>query len=318
MYSNVSGTHRPVKRRHRRVRRQARISLVARVPVRKTYKLLIGGAFVRTESGRAYRATSPSGEFLAHVPLGSRKDIRDAVKAARSAFGGWSGRTAYNRGQVLYRAAEMLEERRAGFAAALVRSTGASRAAAAREVAVSVDRLVHFAGWADKIAAVLGSVNPVAAPYFDFSVPEPTGVVGIISPESPALVALVTRLAAVIVPGNTAVVVASEKTPIPALLLGEVIGTSDVPSGVLNIVTGKKSELVPALASHRDVDALDDGSGDAALSRRIEEEAADRVRRIARPKAVRPADWLSARACEGIAAVEPFVEIKTTWHPAGA
>ena len=291
---------------------------MARVPVRKTYKLLIGGAFVRTESGRAYRATSPSGEFLAHVPLGSRKDVRDAVKAARGAFGGWSGRTAYNRGQILYRAAEMLEERRAEFAAALVRSTGVSRAAAAREVVVAVDRLVHFAGWADKIAAVLGSVNPVAAPYFDFSVPEPTGVVGIVSPESPALLPLVTRLAAVTVSGNTAVAIASEKTPIPALLLGEVIGTSDVPSGVVNILIGKKSELVPALASHRDVDALDDGSGDAALSKRIEEEAADRVRRIAHPMAASPADWFSARACEGIAAVEPFVEIKTTWHPAGA
>ncbi len=289
-----------------------------RLEVRKTYKLLIGGAFVRTESGRAYRATSPAGEFLAHVPLGSRKDVRDAVKAARGAFGGWSGRTAYNRGQILYRAAEMLEERRAEFASALVRSTGASRGAAGREVAVAVDRLVHFAGWADKIAAVLGSVNPVAAPYFDFSVPEPTGVVGIVSPESPALLPLVTRLAAVTVSGNTAVAIASGRTPIPALLFGEVIGTSDVPSGVVNIVTGRKSELVPALAAHRDVDALDDGSDDPALSKRIEEEAADRVRRIARPKATSRADWFSARACEGIAAVEPFVEIKTTWHPAGA
>ncbi len=288
------------------------------MPVRKTYKLLIGGQFVRTESGRAYRATSPAGEFLAHVPLGSRKDVRDAVKAARGAFAGWSGRTAYNRGQILYRAAEMLEERRSEFTEALVRSAGASRAAAAREVAVAVDRLVHFAGWADKIAAVLGSVNPVAAPYFDFSVPEPTGVVGIVSPESPALVPLVTRLAAATVSGNTAVAVASERTPIPALLLGEVIGTSDAPPGAVNIVTGKKSELVPALASHRDVDALDDGSGDPALSRRIEEEAADRVRRISRPGASSPAEWFSARACEGLAAVEPFLEIKTTWHPAGA
>ena len=289
-----------------------------RLPVRKTYKLLIAGQFVRTESGRAYRAASPAGEFLAHVPLGSRKDVRDAVGAARGAFAGWSGRTAYNRGQILYRAAEMLEERQAEFTDALVRSIGVSRASASREVAAAVDRLVHFAGWADKIAAVLGSVNPVAAPYFDFSVPEPTGVVGIVSPESPALLPLVTRLAAVVVSGNTSVAVVSERTPIPALLLGEVIGTSDVPSGVVNILTGRKSELVPALASHRDVDALDDGSGDAALSRRIEEEAADRVRRIARPKASSPADWFSARVCEGIAAVEPFVEIKTTWHPAGA
>ena len=291
---------------------------MARAVVRKTYKLLIGGQFVRTESGRAYRATTPSGDFLAHVPLGSRKDVRDAVKAARSAFSGWAGKTAYNRGQILYRAAEMLEERRAEFAGALVRSTGVTRAAAAREVAVSVDRFVHFAGWADKIAAVLGTVNPVAAPYFDFSVPEPTGVVGLVAPESPALLPLVTRLAAVTVSGNTAVAIAPEKTPIPGLLLGEVIGTSDFPPGVVNILCGRKGELVPALATHRDVDALDDGSLDAALGRLIDEEAADRVRRIARPKAASPAEWFSARACEGIAAIEPFVEIKTTWHPAGA
>ncbi len=288
-----------------------------RLDVRKTYKLLIGGAFVRTESGRATPATSPAGEFLAHVPLGSRKDVRDAVKAARGAFAGWSGRTAYNRGQILYRAAEMLEERRAEFAAALVRSTGASRAAATREVSVAVDRLVHFAGWADKIAAVLGTVNPVAAPYFDFSMPEPTGVVGIVVPESPALLPLVSRLAAVTVSGNTAVAIAPERTPIPALLLGEVIGTSDFPAGVVNVVSGKKGELVPALATHRDVDAIDDGSLDPALSRLIEEEAADRVRRIARPKVAVPADWFDAKKTEGIFALEPFLEIKTTWHPVG-
>ena len=291
---------------------------MARAGVRKTYKLLIGGQFVRTESGRAYRATAPSGEFLAHVPLGSRKDVRDAVKAARGAFAGWAGKTASNRGQILYRAAEMLEERRAEFAGALGRSAGIPRAAAAREVAVSVDRLVHFAGWADKIAAVLGSVNPVAAPYFDFSVPEPTGVVGIVVPESPALLPLVTRLAAVTVSGNTAVAVAPERTPLPALLLCEVVATSDFSPGVVNILCGRKGELVPALATHRDVDALDDGSLDVALGKMIDEEAADRVRRIARPKAASPADWFSAKACEGIAAIEPFLEIKTTWHPAGA
>jgi acyl-CoA reductase-like NAD-dependent aldehyde dehydrogenase len=290
---------------------------VPRLDVRKTYKLLINGAFVRTESGRATAATSPAGEFLAHVPLGSRKDVRDAVKAARGAFAGWSGRTAYNRGQILYRAAEMLEERRAEFSAALVRSTGMSRAAATREVAVAVDRLVHFAGWADKISAVLGTVNPVAAPFFDFSSPEPTGVVGIVVPEAPALLPLVSRLAAVTVSGNTAVAIAPERTPIPALLLGEVVGTSDFPAGVVNVVSGKKSELVPALATHRDVDAIDDGSLDPALSKLIEEEAADRVRRIARPKAAAAADWFDARKTEGIAALEPFLEIKTTWHPVG-
>ena len=288
-----------------------------RLDVRKTYKLLINGAFVRTESGRAVPATSSAGEFLAHVPLGSRKDVRDAVKAARGAFAGWSGRTATNRGQVLYRAAEMLEERRAEFAAALVRSTGASRAAATREVVAAVDRLVHFAGWADKIAAVLGTVNPVAAPYFDFSSPEPTGVVGIVVPEAPALLPLVSRLAAVTVSGNTAVAIAPERTPIPALLLGEVVGTSDFPAGVVNVVSGKRGELVPALATHRDVDAIDDGSLDPAFSRLIEEEAADRVRRIARPKVAVAADWFDPRKTEGIAAIEPFLEIKTTWHPVG-
>jgi acyl-CoA reductase-like NAD-dependent aldehyde dehydrogenase len=290
---------------------------VPRLDVRKTYKLLIGGAFVRTESGRATPATSPAGEFLAHVPLGSRKDVRDAVKAARGAFAGWAGRTAYNRGQILYRAAEMLEERRAEFAAALVRSTGASRAAATREVSVAVDRLVHFAGWADKISAVVGTVNAVAAPYFDFSSPEPTGVVGIVVPEAPALLPLVSRLAAVTVSGNTAVAVAPERSPIPALLLGEVIGTSDFPAGVVNVVSGRKGELVPVLATHRDVDAIDDGSLDPALSKLIEEEAADRVRRVARPKVAAAADWFDARKTEGIAALEPFLEIKTTWHPVG-
>ena len=291
---------------------------MTRLAVRKTYKLLIGGAYVRTESGRAYAASGTKDEFLAHVPLGSRKDVRDAVKAARGAFGGWAGKTAYNRGQILYRAAEMLEERHAEFVDAIVRSTGATKGAALREVSAAVDRFVHFAGWADKISAVLGTVNPVAAPYFDFSTPEPTGVVGIVCPEEPSLLPLVSRLAAVTVSGNTAVAIAPQGTPIPALLLGEVIGTSDVPGGVVNILSGKKAELVGALATHRDVDAIDDGSGDKELCLLIDREAADRVRRVARPKAKTPAEWFDAKRAEGIAAIEPFLEIKTTWHPAGA
>jgi acyl-CoA reductase-like NAD-dependent aldehyde dehydrogenase len=290
---------------------------VPRLDVRKTYKLLIGGAFVRTESGRAYAATGGTEQFLAHVPLGSRKDVRDAVKAARGAFAGWSARTAYNRGQILYRAAEMLEQRSAEFTEALRESTGASAAAARKEVAASVDRLVHFAGWADKISAVLGSVNPVAAPYFDFSTPEPTGVVGIVAPEAPALLPLVTRVAAAIVSGNTAVAIGPEVTPVPVLLFGEVAATSDLPAGVVNLLSGRKKELVPALATHRDVDAIDDGSEDAALSALVESEAADRVRRISRPKVGRSSDWFDARKAEGLAALEPFLEIKTTWHPAG-
>ena len=290
---------------------------MSRLVVRKTYKLLIGGAYARTESGRAYSALGPKGELLAHVPLGSRKDVRDAVKAARGAFAGWSGRTAFNRGQILYRAAEMLEERHAEFVDALIRSTGASRAGAEREVSVSVDRLVHFAGWADKISAVLGSVNPVAAPYFNFSAPEPTGVVGIVCPERPSLVPLISRLAAVVVSGNCAIAIISEGTPIPALLFGEVVGTSDAPAGVVNILSGKKKELVGALSTHRDVDAIDDGSADPVLGRLVDAEAADRVRRIARPRAITEKDWFDERRTEGIGALEPFVEIKTTWHPAG-
>lgn len=288
-----------------------------RLEIRKTYKLLIGGAFVRTESGRAYAASGGKGEFLAHVPLGSRKDVRDAVKAARGAFSGWAGRTAYNRAQILYRAAEMLDQRSAEFVAALRSSTGASAGAAKREVSACVDRLVHFAGWADKISAVLGSVNPVAAPYFDFSTPEPTGVVGVVAPEAPALLPLVTRVAAAIVSGNTAVAIGPERTPIPVLLFGEVTATSDLPAGVVNLLSGKKKELVPALATHRDVDAIDDGSADASLGALVEAEAADRVRRVSRPKAEGPADWFDAHKAEGLAALEPFLEIKTTWHPAG-
>ncbi|MEO8587546.1 MAG: aldehyde dehydrogenase family protein [Acidobacteriota bacterium] len=291
--------------------------MVKRLEVRKTYKLLVAGAFVRTESGRAYPATGESGTFLAHVPLGSRKDVRDAVKAARGAFALWAGRTAYNRGQILYRAAEMLEERSAEFVDAIRRSTGAAAGPAKREVATAVDRLVHFAGWADKLGAVLGTVNPVAAPYFNFSTPEPTGVVGVICPESPSLLPLVSRVAAAMVSGNTVVVIGPEKTPIPSLLFGEVVGTSDVPSGVVNILSGKKSELVPALATHRDVDAIDEGSGDAKLGVLVESEAADRVRRISRPKAVSASDWFLPSKAEGLAALEPFLEIKTTWHPAG-
>jgi acyl-CoA reductase-like NAD-dependent aldehyde dehydrogenase len=277
---------------------------VPRLEVRKTYKLLIGGAFVRTESGRAYAATGRRREFLAHVPLGSRKDVRDAVKAARGAFAGWSGRTAYNRGQVLYRAAEILEQRGAEFVDAIRRSTGTSGASARREVAASVDRLVHFAGWADKISAVLGT-------------PEPTGIVGIVAPEAPALLPLVTRLAAAIVSGNTAVAIGPERTPIPVLLFGEVAATSDLPAGVVNLLSGRKKELVPALATHRDVDAIDDGSGDAVLGAFVEKEAADRVRRVSRPKAVAASDWFLSANTEGLAALEPFLEIKTTWHPAG-
>lgn len=289
-----------------------------RLAVRKTYKLLIGGAYVRTESGRAYQALDPKGELLAHVPLGSRKDVRDAVKAARGAFAGWVGKTAYNRGQVLYRAAEMLEERRAEFVDAVARSGGASRAAASREVGLAIDRLVHFAGWADKIGAVLGTVNPVAAPYFDFSSPEPTGVVGLVAPEGPILVPLVSRIAAATVAGNACVAIASSVRPIPALLLGEVIGTSDFPGGVVNILSGKKRELVQALATHRDVDAIDDASLDPALSLLIETEAADRVRRVSRPRATEESHFFDDARLQGIGAVEPFLEIKTTWHPAGA
>ena len=261
---------------------------MTRLGVRKTYKLFVGGAFPRSESGRTYEAEG------ANVARGSRKDLRDAVRVARQAGAAWSGTTAYNRGQVLYRVAEMMEARRAELA---------SFSSGKAEVGRAIDRVVWYAGWADKFAQVIGSSNPVAGPYFNFTVPEPVGVTGILAPEPP-LLGLVSRLAPVIVSGNTAVVVASESHPLVAIELAECLATADVPAGVVNIITGLRRELAPALASHMDVIALDltGADGDVAELERL---GAENVKRMVRAKAQSPYE------------IARFVELKTVWHPVG-
>jgi acyl-CoA reductase-like NAD-dependent aldehyde dehydrogenase len=281
-----------------------------RLSVRKTYKLFIGGAFPRSESGRSYPVTGPGGALLAHAALASRKDARDAVVAARAAFGRWSAATAYNRGQVLYRVAELLEGRRSQFAAEAVNGEGLDLAAADDQVARAIDRWVWYAGWPDKVAQVAGAANPVAGPYFNFSVPEPTGVVGIVAPAASSLLGLVSVLAPVLATGNTAVVVASEARPLPAVTLTEVLATSDVPAGVVNLLTGKTAELAPVLAAHMDVNAID-LSGVAGPARaELERLAAGNVKRVF----AADEDW---DAAPGVRRLLAFLETKTVWHPVG-
>jgi acyl-CoA reductase-like NAD-dependent aldehyde dehydrogenase len=280
--------------------------------VRKTYKLFIGGAFPRSESGRSYVVTSPDGDFLANAALASRKDVRDAVKAARAAVAPWSGATAYNRGQILYRIAEMLEGRRAQFVDE-VRSSGAEGDAQST-VDAAIDRWVWYAGWADKVAQVYGNANPVAGPYFNLSSPEPTGVVGIVAPNESPLLGLVGVLAPAIVTGNTVVVLAAEDRPLPAISLAEVLATSDLPGGVVNLLTGRVAETAPWLASHMDVNALDlAGVADHKLATDLERTAADNLKRVIRP-AEGPVDWF---ADPGLSRLTPFLETKTVWHPKG-
>ena len=280
-----------------------------RLRVRKTYKLYVDGAFPRSESGRAYPVTSPAGELLAHAAQASRKDVRDAVVAARKAFPGWSAATAYNRGQVLYRIAEMLDGRREQFAAEVRNAEGGSAAAALATVAQAIDRWVWYAGWADKYAQVTGSANPVAGPYFNFSLPEPTGVVGALAPQESSLLGLVSVLAPIITTGNTTVVVASRERPLPAVSLTEVLATSDLPGGVVNVLTGYPGELAPWLASHRDVNAVDLTGVDPADRPALQQAAADNVKRVYTPA---DEDWRSDPSTARLAA---FVETKTVWHP---
>ena len=282
----------------------------SRLAVRKTYKLYIGGAFPRSESGRSYEVSTPDGRFLANAARASRKDARDAVVAARKAFPGWAGATAYNRGQVLYRVAELLEGRRAQFVAEL-RDSGSPDPES--EVDAAVDRWVWYAGWSDKVTAVLGAANPVAGPYFDFSLPEPTGVVAVLAPQEAALLGLVSVLAPVIATGNTAVVVASQPRPLPAVTLSEVLATSDVPGGVVNLLTGMTAELAPWLASHRDVNAMDLTGADPGQAADLERAVADNVKRVLRAPAAEP-DWT---ADPGTRRLSAFLETKTVWHPLG-
>jgi acyl-CoA reductase-like NAD-dependent aldehyde dehydrogenase len=280
---------------------------MSRLSVRKTYKLFIGGKFPRSESGRSYTVTSPKGDFLANASRASRKDARDAVTAARKAFPGWSGATAYNRGQILYRIAEMLEGRRGQFAEEL----GTGKKAALEAVDATLDRLVWYAGWSDKIASVHGTANPVAGPYFNLSSPEPTGVVAVVAPADP-LLGLVSVVAPVIVTGNTCVVVASERTPLPSITLAEVLATSDLPGGVVNVLTGHQAELAPWLAAHMDVNGLDlTGVADADLALRCEQEAAVNLKRVL------PASTEDWAADPGLRRMTRFLETKTVWHPLG-
>jgi acyl-CoA reductase-like NAD-dependent aldehyde dehydrogenase len=286
---------------------------MSELEIRKTYKLYVGGEFIRTESGRYDPIPDADGEFLANVSRGSRKDLRDAVRKARAAQSGWAGKSAYLKGQILYRMAEMLEGRAQSFEKLLRDTRGSTAAAARSEVRAAIDRLVYYAGWSDKYVALLGTVNPVASSYFDFSVPEPTGVVGIVAPETPDLLGLVTHLAPVIVSGNTAVALVSEKYPLASLELAEILATSDLPAGVANLISGRKEELVPHLARHMDVNAIADAGGNKPQSTSIAEDAAVNVKRV---KRYAIANYLSEDA-QGLDFIESFTEIKTTWHPIG-
>jgi acyl-CoA reductase-like NAD-dependent aldehyde dehydrogenase len=275
----------------------AKTSGNGRVEVRKTYKLFINGEFVRSESGRAYRF-----DGNVNIPRGSRKDLRDAVRAARGAVSGWSARTAMNRGQILYRAAEMLDGRRAQF----VELLGSARAAH-KEVDDAVEALVWYAGWTDKLAQVIGATNPVSGPYFNFTIPEPTGVVGVVAPEVPALVGLVRRVAPALCGGNALVVLAPEETPLPALTLAEVLATSDLPAGVVNVLSGFRKELLPWLASHMDVNAIDVAGCTPDEVTEIEKAAADNVKRVVKHAPEEMSPYL----------ITAFMEMKTVWHPVG-
>lgn len=289
--------------------------MAGRIDVRKTNKLYIGGAFPRSESGHSYEVTDSKGTFVANASLASRKDARDAVVAARKAFAGWSGRTAYNRAQILYRIAEVMEDRRPQFVPAVRQAEGLTPARAEKAVDAAIDRLVWYAGWADKLAQVVGNANPVAGPYFNLSSPEPTGVVAVLAPQESSLLGLVSVVAPVIVTGNTTVVVTSYARPLPAVTFAEVLATSDVPGGVVNLLTGSAATIAPWLASHLDVNAIDlvGVAGDATLATDLEVAAAENLKRVRRAPAAEP-DWTLEPA---LGAMTDFVEIKTVWHPIG-
>ncbi|MBX3359628.1 MAG: aldehyde dehydrogenase family protein [Phycisphaeraceae bacterium] len=309
---------------------------MTRLEVAKTYKLFINGKFPRSESGRTTPVATSDGHAeptVVHVCRASRKDLRDAVTAARKAQEPWAGATAYLRGQIFYRMAEMLEGHRALFesliAGARPKPTAAHRTAARVEVAATIERLVAFAGWADKYAQVLGCNNPVAGPYYNFTTPEPTGVVGVIAPDEPSLLGLITLIAPPLCAGNAVVALAAEANPLPAAVLGEVLATSDLPGGVVNLLTGSRDELIPVFASHRDVDSLVGAGLSPAHAATLREGAAENVKRVvilgapapaARKSSSKPPaiDWHDTTAWESPWSIEPFVEFKTVWHPSGA
>ncbi len=280
---------------------------MSNIDVKRTAKLFIGGAFPRSESGRTYQAKDKNKNFVANVALASRKDGRDAVVAARAAFAKWSEATAYNRAQVLYRVSEIMQGRREQFVEELS-LWSKTKKQAENEVDEAINRMVWFAGWADKISMVTGSNNPVAGPFFDFSIPEPTGVVAAVAPEDSALLGLVETIVSIVVSGNTVIVIASESQPLPAVSLAEVIATSDVPGGVINILTGSYKEIAPWLASHQDVNALDlTGVDKKQIALELEKEAATNLKRVLRPNT----------KLDGLARIKVFLETKTVWHPRG-
>ena len=288
---------------------------MTRVDVRKTYKLFVGGEFPRSESGHSYVVNDSRGRFVANAASASRKDARDAVSAARKAFPGWAGRTAYNRGQVLYRVAEVMEDRRPQFVDAVRQGEGGTAAAAAKVVDAAIDRLVWYAGWADKLTQVVGNANPVAGPFFNLSTPEPTGVVAVVAPTGSSLLGLISVVAPVVVSGNTAVVAASPERPLAAITFGEVLATSDVPGGVVNLLTGPFAQTVPTLASHMDVNAIDltGLAGDPEQAQACEVAAADNLKRVRRAPSAEP-DWTDE---PGTGPMTAFLETKTVWHPIG-
>jgi acyl-CoA reductase-like NAD-dependent aldehyde dehydrogenase len=284
---------------------------MSRIEVRKTYKLFIGGAFPRSESGRSYEVVDKEGNFLANPAMASRKDSRDAVVAARAALSGWSGATAYNRGQVLYRVAELMESRRDEFVHDVSLGEGVGKGKAGKIVDTAIDRWVWYAGWSDKLGSILGATNPVAGPYYNFSIPEPVGVVALIAPQDSSLLGLIDLLGAALASGNTVVALASELAPLPAITLSEVLATSDVPGGVVNILTGRTKEITPWLASHMDVDAINLAGVSIEDVRSLASEATDNLKRVITP---RTRNWSQTPTLD---AMTSLLEVKTVWHPIG-
>ncbi len=289
---------------------------MTRLPVTKTPKPYVGGAFIRSESGRTFALKDASGAFFANIPQCTRKDLRNAVEAAAKAGPGWAKRTAYNRGQILYRLGEMLEARRQEMSDTLARF-GAARNAAAREVDVAIDRLIYYAGWADKYEQVLGNVNPVASAHFNFTVTEPMGVVGVIAPDTPPILGLISLVAPIITSGNTVIALASERSPYPAILLGEMLATSDLPGGVVNLLTGYRKELVPTFATHTHMRAISAAGVSAEERKALRLGAAESIKRVRVSDLADEADWFEETA-QSVYALRDFLEFKTTWHPIGA
>jgi acyl-CoA reductase-like NAD-dependent aldehyde dehydrogenase len=287
---------------------------MSRLPITKTPKCYVGGAFIRSESGRVFPIHDASGAFVANVPQCTRKDLRNAVEAAAKAGPGWAKRSGYNRGQIIYRLAEMIEARKAEMTDAITLS-GASKAAE-KEVAATIDRLIHYAGWTDKYEQMLGNVNPVASPYFNFTVTEPMGIIGVIAPDEMPLLALISLIAPAIVSGNTVVALASSTQPYPSIALGEMLATSDLPGGVVNLLTGFRNEMVPTFATHEHLRAIS-GVANTNERKQIKTAAAESVKRVRLLKAEEPHDWF-AEAAQGLYEIRELIEFKTTWHPIGA